>query len=286
MEFVIVTGVSGAGKSGAAHALEDLGFFCMDNMPPKLLSKFIELGLQLGGKVNRVAIVVDVRVGEMFAGLLDSLDEMEAQGINHRLLFLDASDEVILRRFKETRRRHPLMDTAGIDSVEDALAIERALLMPARERSDYVIDTSMLNPSNLKEKIGQMFLEPAQKGMYIHCVSFGYKYGAPREADLMFDVRCLPNPFYQPELRPLTGLDKQVADYVLEAEDTKGFVRRLDDMIDYMLPLYTNEGKSRLVIAIGCTGGKHRSVALVEQLGVWLKNKGYTVTVEHRDFKK
>lgn len=286
MEFVIVTGVSGAGKTGAAHALEDLGFFCMDNMPPKLLSKFIELGIQVGDKVTRVAIVVDVRVGEMFAGLLESLDEMTAQGLNFKLLFLDASDEVIMHRFKETRRRHPLMDTAGIDSVEEALAIERALLMPARERADYVIDTTLLTPSNLREKIAQMFLEPAQKGMVLHCVSFGYKYGAPREADLMFDVRCLPNPYYRPELRSLTGLDKAVADYVLDADETKGFVLRLNDMIDYMLPLYINEGKSRLVIAIGCTGGKHRSVALCEQLVVRLRGMGYVATVEHRDFEK
>lgn len=285
MEFVIVTGLSGAGKTRAINAFEDLGYYCVDNIPPKLVSKFAELCIQSGDKISKVAIVMDSRGGELFSSFFEGLDELISQGSQYKILFLDAQNEVIIRRYKETRRRHPLAETYS-SSIEKCVEYERELLRPMRARADYVIDSSFLSPAQLKERICDTFLEDISRGMLISCTSFGFKYGTPSEADLIFDVRCLPNPFYVEHLRKKTGIDKAVVDYVMESEDTQGFIKRLYDMIDYMIPLYHDEGKSSLVIAIGCTGGKHRSVAIAEALFSHLTEQGKRSLVNHRDIQK
>lgn len=285
MEFIIVTGLSGAGKSRAVNVLEDIGFYCVDNMPPKLLPKFAELCLQSQDKLSRVALVIDVRGGRQFEGLLDSLDELKRQGGEYKILFLECSDQVLARRYKETRRQHPLAASCG-GSVIKAIELERTLLKAARARTDYLIDTSYLSPAQLRERLVGLFLGSEKSGMQVQCMSFGFKYGYPAEADLVLDVRCLPNPFYVDELKHKTGLDQDVRDYVLDKDVTKGFQTRLYSLIDYLLPLYSEEGKSRLVVAIGCTGGKHRSVALAEELARHVADQGIKVAVNHRDIGK
>lgn len=285
MEFVIVTGLSGAGKSRAVDALEDIGFYCVDNMPPTLLPKFAELCRQSRKTLSRVAIVIDSRGGEMFQDLSESLDELKRQGGEYTLLFLECDDQVLARRYKETRRKHPLSAENG-GSVMKAIQEERALLKPARSRTDYLIDTSHLSAAQLKERITNLFLGDTSKAMLIQCMSFGFKYGYPAEADLVLDVRCLPNPFYVDELKHKTGLDQAVRDYVLNNEETAGFEQRLYPLIDYLIPLYTNEGKSQLVIAIGCTGGKHRSVTLTEELAKHIAEQNHRVIINHRDIEK
>ena len=285
MEFIIVTGLSGAGKSRAVNVLEDIGFYCVDNMPPKLLPKFAELCLQSQDKLSRVALVIDVRGGRQFEGLLDSLDELKRQGGEYKILFLECSDQVLARRYKETRRQHPLAASCG-GSVIKAIELERTLLKAARARTDYLIDTFYLSPAQLRERLVGLFLGSEKSGMQVQCMSFGFKYGYPAEADLVLDVRCLPNPFYVDELKHKTGLDQDVRDYVLDKDVTKGFQTRLYSLIDYLLPLYSEEGKSQLVVAIGCTGGKHRSVALAEELARHVADQGIKVAVNHRDIGK
>lgn len=285
MEFIIVTGLSGAGKSRAVNVLEDIGFYCVDNMPPKLLPKFAELCLQSQDKLSRVALVIDVRGGRQFEGLLDSLDELKRQGGEYKILFLECSDQVLARRYKETRRQHPLAASCG-GSVIKAIELERTLLKAARARTDYLIDTSYLSPAQLRERLVGLFLGSEKSGMQVQCMSFGFKYGYPAEADLVLDVRCLPNPFYVDELKHKTGLDQDVRDYVLDKDVTKGFQTRLYSLIDYLLPLYSEEDKSQLVVAIGCTGGKHRSVALAEELARHVADQGIKVAVNHRDIGK
>ena len=284
MAFVVITGVSGAGKSRAVNSLEDLGFYCVDNMPPALIPKFAELCLQTEGKIRNVAIVTDVRGGTLFNSLFDGLDELRKQGGEYKILFLDADDSVLIRRFKETRRRHPLQEAGS--SITDALRNERELLRPARERADYIIDTSNLSPAQLKEQITVLFMGDNRTGLMVSCMSFGFKYGTPTESDLVFDVRCFPNPFYIDELKPLTGLDAPVRDYVFSSEKTCTFMKKLFDMIDFLLPLYMEEGKSQLVIAIGCTGGRHRSVAIAEALYRHLLDRGIRAAVSHRDIQR
>lgn len=285
MEFIIVTGLSGAGKSRAVNVLEDIGFYCVDNMPPKLLPKFAELCLQSQDKLSRVALVIDVRGGRQFEGLLDSLDELKRQGVEYKILFLECSDQVLARRYKETRRQHPLAASCGGSAIK-AIELERTLLKAARARTDYLIDTSYLSPAQLRERLVGLFLGSEKSGMQVQCMSFGFKYGYPAEADLVLDVRCLPNPFYVDELKHKTGLDQDVRDYVLDKDVTKGFQTRLYSLIDYLLPLYSEEGKSQLVVAIGCTGGKHRSVALAEELARHVADQGIKVAVNHRDIGK
>ena len=285
MEFVIVTGLSGAGKSRAGDALEDIGFYCVANMPPKLLSKFAELCLQSQEKLSRVAIVIDSRGGRLFRGLFDELDAMREQGGSYKILFLECEDQVLARRFKETRRKHPLASENG-GSVLKAIEAERQLLRSARTRADYLIDTSHLSSAQLRERIAQLFLGDTNGAMMVQCMSFGFKYGYPSEADIVMDVRCLPNPYYVDALRSRTGLESEVRDYVLDRDETREFQRRLYDLIDYMLPLYRNEGKSQLVIAIGCTGGRHRSVCLTEELARHIGDGGQRVMVNHRDIQK
>jgi UPF0042 nucleotide-binding protein len=285
MEFLIVTGLSGAGKSRAVDALEDIGFYCADNIPPKLIETFYELSQQAKGALSRVAVVTDMRGGNMFSSLLQTLDELRQDNKEFKLLFLDANDYVLINRFKETRRKHPLAENC-LGSLEQAVQLERDALKPIRENADFIIDTSSLSPAQLKERISNLFLGDSSDALMIHCVSFGFKYGLPSEADLVFDVRCLPNPYYVEELKNLTGLDQPVRDYVMKWDQTKGFVTRFLDMIDYMIPLYCNEGKSQLVIAIGCTGGHHRSVTLAQLLYNHLTERNMRTSVNHRDIRK
>lgn len=285
MEFLIVTGLSGAGKSRAVDALEDIGFYCADNIPPTLISTFYSLCRQAKDTFAKMAVVTDTRGGDQFGSLLQSLDELKKEGCEYRLLFLDASSPVLINRFKETRRRHPLAES-HYGSLEQAVNLERIILKPVRERADYIIDTTLLTPAQLKERISSLFLGDSSAALMIHCMSFGFKYGTPPEADLVFDVRCLPNPFYIEELKPQTGLDEPVSSYVMGFDQTKGVVKRLFSLIDYTIPLYCNEGKSQLVIAIGCTGGKHRSVTLAQLLYSHLLDASMRVSVNHRDIQK
>ncbi len=285
MEFVVVTGMSGAGKSRAISAMEDIGFYCVDNIPPQLIPTFHQLCRSAKQPFSRVAVVTDIRGGDMFNTLFDSLEQLRNERMDYKILFLDAADFVLSNRFKETRRKHPLADSY-MGSLEQAVKLEREVLRPVRERADFIIDTSFLSPAQLKERISSLFLGNASDALMIHCVSFGFKYGVPAESDLVFDVRCLPNPFYVEELKNLTGLDEPVRSYVMRWEQTKGFVQRLISLIDYMLPLYCDEGKSQLMISIGCTGGKHRSVTLAQLLYNHLVEAGRRASVNHRDIRK
>ena len=285
MEFVIITGLSGAGKSQAINVLEDIGFYCVDNMPPSLIPKFAELCYQSEGKISRVAIVTDIRGGDFFGDLFSELDYMKSKNVGYKILFLDANDSVLITRYKETRRRHPLTDMFN-GSVESAIKAERRILNPARERADYVIDTSLLTAQQLKKKVMGLFLNDNSNGMLIECISFGFKYGIPSEADLVFDVRCLPNPFYIDSLKHKTGLDREVRDYVMKYDQSVNLLKKLENLVDFLIPLYLEEGKSHLVIAFGCTGGKHRSVTFAENLYQFLSDRGLKATVNHRDIMK
>ncbi len=284
MEFVILTGLSGAGKTTALHALEDIGFFCVDGLPPSLIPVFYDLCEQ--SEIHRrAAVVTDARVGEMFETFLPTVKHLKEQGKQLKLLFLDSSDAVLVNRFQETRRKHPLAEmTKG--SLEQAVRLERKMLRPIKEIADYSVDTTRIPVASLKGRVADLFLRRESDSIAVHCMSFGFKHGLPLEADLVFDVRCLPNPFYVPELRNLRGLDAPVRDYVLSCPETKGFLGRFTDMIDYMLPLYVQEGKSQLVIAVGCTGGHHRSVTLAQYMFEHLNEKGIHASVTHRDIDR
>ena len=253
MEFVILTGLSGAGKTRAMHAMEDIGFYCVDNLPPALIPVFYDLCDKSEGIQRRVAVVTDTRGGELFKSFFSALETLKAQNEPYKILFMDASEPVLVNRFQETRRKHPLSE-AMQGSLEQAVRLEREMLRPVKEVSDYVIDTSNIPAAGLKARISDLFLQNDNDAITVHCISFGFKYGLPLESDLVFDVRCLPNPFYVEELREHTGLEAPVRDYVMNCKETEGFKTRFTDMIDYMLPLYIQEGKSQLVIAVGCTG--------------------------------
>ena len=285
MEFIIITGLSGAGKSVAMKNMEDIGYYCVDNLPPLLVSTFYELCEKSNDeRMKKIAVATDTRAGEVFDDLFASLDQLKAEKRKYKILFLDARDDVLLRRFKETRRKHPLSDHAA--STEEAVHLDRALMMSVKSRADYVIDTSLLSPTQLRERISALFLGNIALGLTVICMSFGFKYGLPAESDLVFDVRCLPNPFYIAELKPHTGLDACVYDYVMQFEQSKGYAERMINLVDYSLPLYLSEGKSQLVIAVGCTGGKHRSVTLTRVLYQHLLDGGQRTIVHHRDVTK
>lgn len=286
MEIVIVTGLSGSGKSRAMVALEDIGFFCIDNMPPQLIPKIAEMCNEgKNEKLSKVAIAADVRGGDMFFSLSDGLNELKKQNVTYKILFLDCLDSVLIRRYKETRRKHPL-DDGTVSGTEVALRAEREMLKKVREAADYIVDTSYMSTAQLKERIIKLFLGDKRKSMIVHCMSFGFKYGLPSEADLVFDVRCLPNPFYVEELKNKTGLDQAVYDYVMKWDQAQLFKEKLLDMIDSLLPMYIDEGKSQLVIAVGCTGGKHRSVVFSEILNKHIFEKGINTGINHRDISK
>lgn len=286
MELVIVTGLSGAGKSAAVDALEDIGYYCVDNMPPELIPTFAELIIKSNEHRDRVAVVADIRLGASFSSLFSVLGDLENMNVQYKILFIDADNDVIMRRYQETRRKHPLADMYDSPSIAEAIAKERELLLPARQRADYIIDTSQVKSSQFKERVANLFMDDASKSMKVYCISFGFKYGAPKEADLVFDVRCLPNPFYVPELKSHTGLDEEVRKFVLKFDQAQGLKVKLLDLLDYLLPLYRSEGKSQLTIAVGCTGGKHRSVVFAELINKHLLENGAYSSVFHRDMNR
>lgn len=284
IRLVIVTGLSGAGKTQAIKCLEDLGFFCVDNLPPAFVPKMAELCAQSEGKISRIALGIDLRGGEFFGSTLKALEQLEEAGVPYQILFLEAEDETLVRRYKETRRRHPL---APQGSLQEGIREERRLLQEVRGRANVIIDTTDLTPSRLREQIVQIFTGDQQlQRLIITVVSFGFKFGLPLDSDLVFDVRFLPNPHYVDSLRPYTGKDPPVRNYVFRWPITQKFVRRLIGLVEFLLPHYINEGKTQLMIAIGCTGGQHRSVAVAERLAEVLKEKHYTVLTEHRDVDK
>lgn len=285
MKFLIVTGLSGSGKSGVINVLEDIGFYCVDNIPPQLIPKFAEICVQSGEKMQKVALVMDVRGGEMFADIDEGINYLNSHGIDNGILFLDASDDVLIRRYKETRRKHPL-DSEGHGNLQRSIDIERERLMVIRERADYYVDTSELSMAQLKETIYSIFLDNPSDSLVVEVMSFGFKYGAVREADLVFDVRCLPNPFYIAELKDHTGMESCVSDYVMKFEQSQQLQKKLEELIDFLLPLYMQEGKSQLVIAFGCTGGKHRSVTFAENMYKYLRDKDIKCRICHRDINK
>ena len=282
MEFVIVTGMSGAGKSCVVNSLEDIGFFCVDNIPAKLIPVFAKL-IENSEDKKRVAVVSDVRSGQSFSELFDSLEELHELQIQYKLMFIDAADEVLIKRYKETRRRHPLQ--LNFDSIQKAINEERKLLSQARSQADYLLETSNLSATQCRVRVLGMFSQDSEKQMHIHCMSFGFKHGIPNDADFVFDVRFLPNPFYIPELKPLTGLDSAVSDYVMQFEESQEFEKRLIDLVDYTIPLCQKEGRSQLILAVGCTGGHHRSVTFAEILYKHLKTR-YSSSVSHRDISR
>lgn len=284
MEFVIITGLSGAGKTHALHALEDIGFYCVDNIPPQLLHTFYNLCES--GAMKKVAVVVDIRAGDLSDPLKIELKKIAADGKKYKILYLDAKKEVLLTRYKETRRKHPLADSYSGCTTEDAVVLEEQLLHDVKVSANYIIDTSFISVNQLKQRVITMFTGDFTESLLVTCVSFGFKYGVPLEADLMFDVRCLPNPFYIPELKPLTGLDEAVREYVLSFDETKQFIDKLLPLIDYLIPLYKKECKSELVIAIGCTGGKHRSVTIARLLNAHFLEMGQKSAIQHRDIWK
>lgn len=285
MKFVIVTGMSGSGKSNAIKYLEDMGYYCIDNMPPKLFTKFAQLCTQLEGGITKVAFAVDTRSGKMFKELCKCLDEFENKIGKYEILFLDCDDSVLLKRYKETRRSHPL---SGTGIVSDGIKEERILLEDIKRRANYIVDTSNMKVNQLRDYINTVFATEtdSKKRIAVNVMSFGFKYGVPTDADLVFDVRFLPNPFYIPELKEKTGLDSEVSGYVMSFEESKIFAKKLFDMFDFLMPQYIKEGKSNLVIAIGCTGGKHRSVTLTNELANYLTSFGYNTFVNHRDINK
>lgn len=285
MELVIITGLSGAGKSRGVDALEDIGFFCADNMPPKLIPTFVQLILNSKEVRSRVAVVTDIRVGGSFKDLFNALADLKAINCQFKILFFDANNDVLLRRYKETRRKHPLIEEFN-GSLIDAIDAERIILQPARQIADYIIDTSNLTATECKERVSSIFLDNPTKSMSIHCISFGYKYGIPTDSDLVFDVRCLPNPFYEDALKDHTGMERSVFDFVMKWEQAQILIEKLYDLIDYLVPLYRAEGKSQLVISIGCTGGRHRSVVFAELIRSHLSSEGLLLSINHRDIKK
>lgn len=285
MRFIIVTGLSGAGKSEATKSLEDMGYFCVDNLPPTLITKFAEACRQSDGKIDKVALVIDIRGGVFFDDLFESLRDLEKEQFNYEILFLDATDEVIVKRFKEKRRSHPL--SAG-GRVITGIELEREKLREVKNKADIIIDTSKYKIGDLREEMTKYFGDEKlpEKQVSITILSFGFKYGIPVDSDLVFDVRFIPNPFYIPELKPFSGLDMPVRDYVLEQYETKAFLEKIKDMLEFLIPNYQKEGKRQLIISIGCTGGRHRSVAIANEIYENLHDKNFNVYIEHRDIKE
>ena len=287
MEFVIISGMSGAGKTSALHIMEDIGYYCVDNIPTSLLQTLYKLCKDSSDKaMKRVAVVVDVRGNGDYEVMYDDLENFKKNNEGVSILYIDAKVDSLIVRYKETRRRHPLTERLKDGSVAAAVKEEQRLLVPVKTLADYSIDTTFMSIKQLRERIISMFLENSSNSIMITFMSFGFKYGIPLESDLIIDVRCLPNPFYIAELKEHTGLEKCIQDYVLDSEETQEFVKRLIDWLDYSLPLYLKEGNSELVVGIGCTGGKHRSVTIAELLDNYFMEKGYKCIVQHRDVKK
>ena len=285
MEILIISGLSGGGKSKAASFLEDIGYYTVDNLPAEMMMKFAGFCAASSGRYDRVALVYDVRSGEPTDMLIDTLEQLKASGVNCRMLFLEADTPTIINRYKETRRMHPLQ-AKGL-SVEEAVRRERALMQPVRDHADFVLDTSSLSTAKLRSEMLNLFGTPSDRGgLNVSVLSFGFKHGIPIESDLVFDVRFMPNPYYVAELKNKTGLDKEVVEYIMQFEEAHGLLQRMEDLVGYALPLYVKEGKSQLTIAVGCTGGKHRSIAFAEMLAAFVKKLGYHPVVEHRDVQR
>lgn len=282
MDFTILTGMSGSGKTQAIHFFEDLGYFCIDNMPPALIPMLANMLASVKDKFRNVALVIDIRVGNMINELLGQVKELREK-YNVRLIFLDTNDNTLVSRYKETRRNHPLNNPDGLlASIQE----ERRMLFKLRESSDYVIDTSYMTDNQLRERFMDIYNLTAVNSMFeIKVLSFGFKHGIPTDADLVFDVRCFPNPFYEPELKHKTGNDREVQEYVMKFPTSQKFFEKLKDMMEFLVPLYVEEGRRSLVIAIGCTGGHHRSVTMANKLAEALGASGYTVDTIHRDIK-
>ncbi|MDU5105968.1 MULTISPECIES: RNase adapter RapZ [unclassified Clostridium] len=285
MRFIIVTGLSGAGKTEATRSLEDMGYFCVDNLPPKLIPKFAEACVQSQGKISKVALVIDIRGGIFFDDLFESLNYLKKQDFKYEILFLDASDEVLVKRFKESRRSHPLAPGSRIIT---GINEERNRLREVKDRADIIIDTSKYAIKDLREEMTKNYgdIEQPKKQLSVTILSFGFKYGIPVDSDLVFDVRFIPNPFYIAELKPHSGNDEPVKNYVLEQEETKEFIEKVEDLLEFLIPKYKKEGKRQLIISIGCTGGRHRSVAIANEIYNGLLNKEYNISIEHRDIKE
>jgi UPF0042 nucleotide-binding protein len=283
-DLVIITGLSGAGRSEAIHTFEDLGYFCIDNLPPQLLGKLVELQNLEESRLQRIAVVCDMRSMEFFDRLLDELDTLEEQGHEFRILYLEAAEKVLVNRFKTTRRRHPL---AGADSVLDGIRREEHGLALVKARAELILDTSDMLPQQLRTVIRHKFLsENLKDSLSVSVVSFGFKYGPPIDADIVMDVRFLPNPYYIPKLKHRTGLDRSVRDFVMSRQETASFLEKWEPLLNMLAPDYLVEGKHHLTIAMGCTGGMHRSVVLAEETARFLKEHGYSVSVRHRDISK
>ena len=284
MNFLIVTGLSGAGKSMAVNALEDIGFFCIDNVPAGLLPSITAFSKAGDNQLERVALSMDVRGCRSREQIETALQQLDDQKTPYKILFLDAPDDVLMRRYSETRRRHPISIAEGI-STRDAFLKERQILQPLKERANYTINTGLLSTSQNKERICDLFMKNggAKNAMRLTIMSFGFKFGLPPEADLVLDVRCLPNPFYVPELKHKTGLDQEVVDYVMASEESQELLHRYEYMLEYALPLYVKEGKSQLMIAVGCTGGKHRSITFARKIAEYCEKLGYKPGIQHRD---
>lgn len=281
IRFVIITGLSGAGKSETMKCFEDLGYFCVDNLPPVLIPKFAELCAQSDGKLNKIALVVDIRGGSFFDDVSGSLESLEEIGFSYEILFLESSEEILVRRFKESRRRHPLSSSGGI---VEGIRAEMERLEELRGKASLILDTSNLTARQLREIVTNNYSHlPEQERLLISVVSFGFRKGIPLDADLVFDVRFLPNPHYVDSLRELTGNQEEVANYVLKWPVATRFLSKLYDLLEFLGPHYIKEGKTNLIIGIGCTGGQHRSVTIANRLGDFLRTKGYRVVVNHRD---
>lgn len=284
MELLIVTGLSGAGKSQTANALEDMGYYCVDNVPPALIPAFVEMGENTKNQLSKMAVVTDARGGDMFQDIEEVLGKLKLSGVEYKILFLDSSDDVLVRRYKEHRRKHPL-NVDGTLSLSEAVKKDRLALEKIRTQSDYIIDTTHTTTAQLKQKLSALFYGDVSNTLKIQCKSFGFKYGTDGDEDVIFDVRCLPNPFYDEDLKEKTGQEKCVQDYVLSTKESREFLNKLTDFIDFAVPLYAKEGKSQLNIAFGCTGGKHRSVTFAEIIGKMLKEKNYDCSIVHRDMR-
>ena len=285
MKFVILTGMSGAGKSTAIKMMEDMGFFCVDNLPIPLLEKFVELSSLQSAKLQKVAVGIDIRSGQALGEMKEILERIRAKGAGYEILFLDAEDSVLVKRYKETRRNHPL---SGGERVDKGIEEERSRLKFLKEQADYIIDTSQLLTRELKIELEKIFIQNQDyKNLFITILSFGFKYGIPNDSDLVFDVRFLPNPYYVEGLRQKTGNDKEIQDYVMQFEEAQIFLDKLTDMLEFLIPNYITEGKNQLVISIGCTGGKHRSVTLANEIYKRLSSrKEFGLKIEHRDITK
>lgn len=286
MKLLIVTGMSGSGKSSVMDVMEDIGYYCIDNIPPQLIPQFVDLCRKSELGKDKIAVAVDIRTGDMFAEIFRAWQSLKTEDdVEVKVLFTEADDEVLIKRYKETRRKHPL-DEKFNGNLHEALHYERSQLSTLREIADYYIETSALATSQLKEQIKMLFLDNKSDSLVVKVMSFGFKYGVSTESDLIFDVRCLPNPYYIPELRNHTGTESCVQDYVMSFEQSQELFRKLTDLIDFLLPLYVSEGKSQLVIAFGCTGGKHRSITFAERMANHLSESGYKVQKYHRDITK